>query len=409
MALSLVLHLPLTPLASLWGMWRAFTDTGEVVDMHEMTAIPIDLIEEEGPSTPPPPVEPATAEPAIAPEPAQPEKDPEAPKPERDAGAPDAEAADAGTDDAGPAADAGPSDAGLSDPIALKGAVRDVVDPNANVVLRVYTARIRKLPLGARVGRLLGSIYQWRDFFGPANIDPIQDVDQILVVGPQLRDSSAVVALLKLKVPEERIQQAIDGLVKSQGGQWVEDAGLPVAVAQADRAPRVFVMAGSGVVVVAPPKLQDDVTSKAKALSRALRDSGGAEVLSAKVKTPANALRGVFNAPKSIKLAKVHVVPTSNGGAEVIIEAEDEDAETATESADYLQQNVTAATELDLGIFGGFLGAQKTRFVESVAFSAQGSTIHGRITLTRDQIDTILNLVESYVVQPRPRRKAPAP
>ncbi|HVJ14607.1 MAG TPA: hypothetical protein VM686_04170, partial [Polyangiaceae bacterium] len=80
LAVSLVLHLPLTPLAQLFGLWRALTDTGEPADTVEMTGIPVDLIEEEeGPSTPPPPAEPPPAEPAVAPE--QPkEKDPEAPK-----------------------------------------------------------------------------------------------------------------------------------------------------------------------------------------------------------------------------------------------------------------------------------------------------------------------------------------
>lgn len=418
LVLSLLLHLPLTPLARLMGLWRAFGDAGAPVDVPEMTGIPVDLIEEdEGPPTPPPPAPEPPPEPAVAPEPTAPAKDPEQPKAERDAGAPDAGPSDAGAEDAGsadagPAADAGPSrDAGIADPIALKGDVRDVMDSNAAVQLRVYTARIRKLPLGARVGKLLGSIYQWRDFFGPAGIDPIRDVDQILVIGPQLRDSSGVVAVLKLRVPEQQIRQAIDHIVQADtaGGQWIEDAGVPVAIAQADRAPRAFVIAGPGVVVVAPPRLQEDVTRKAKALTRVLRDGGGAEVLSAKVKTPANALRGIFNAPRSIKQAKVLVVPTPDNGAEILIEAQDADAATAEESARYLESSVSVATEFDPGMLGSVFGFGKTKFVESVEFRAEGSTIHGRLYLTQKQIVTLLDLVGAYIGQPRPKRGPATP
>jgi hypothetical protein len=412
LVLSLVLHLPLTPLSGLFGLWRAL-DAGAPADIQEITGIPVDLLEEEEGIAAPPVSEPPP-EPLLAPpEPAAPEKDPEAPRPDQDAGAPDAGPED-GPEDAGPE-DAGPedagaqdSDAGLADPIALKGAVRDLSDPNLNVELRVYTSRVRKQPLGPRVGRLLGSIYQWRDFFGPANIDPIQDVDQILVLGPQLRDSSQVLAALRLKLPEARIREALDHLVRAdtKTGHWVEGAPIPLAVAQADRAPRVFAMAGSGVVVVVPPKLQDEVARKAKLLVRTLRDTAGVEVLRAKVRDPANALRGVFVAPPSIKVAKVYVLPTADGGAEVLIEAEDENPEAAEQSAEYLQRQVTAATELDLGGLGALVGLGKTRFVDVVSFTAKENTIVGRIVINRKQLEMALDMVEAYIVKPAQPKKS---
>ncbi|HEV8247445.1 MAG TPA: hypothetical protein VGP93_16830, partial [Polyangiaceae bacterium] len=297
-----------------------------------------------------------------------------------------------------------------SDPIALKGAERKVVDTNANVQLRVYTSRIRKHPLGGRIGKLLGSVYQWRDFFGPAALDPIRDVDQIVVVGPQFRDSSGVVAVLKLNVPDERVRIAIDALVKADPeGQWL-DAGAPSAIAHADRAPREFVLPAPGIVVVTPPgSLADEAAKIGGRWQSMMRDSGGAEVVSAKVKTPWRALSGVFNAPKSIKWARAQVTPTADRGVLIEIEAEDESAETANENAAHLQTAVTAATQLDLGVFGAFLGSAQHRFVEKVEFTAQGSTIHGKLTLTEQQLLTALDLVAAYIGQPRQvRRAAPA-
>jgi hypothetical protein len=131
-ALSLVLHLPLTPLAGLVGWWRSLLNQDAPLPSEQLTGIPIELLEEEGLPTPPPeaPPEPATSEPAA------PEKDPEQPKkPDLDAGVPDAGSKDAGPDDAGtdggPVADAGPADAGLADPIAVKGALRKVIDTSS--------------------------------------------------------------------------------------------------------------------------------------------------------------------------------------------------------------------------------------------------------------------------------------
>jgi hypothetical protein len=385
-ALSLVLHLPLTPLAGLVGWWRSLLNQDAPLPSEQLTGIPIELLEEEGLPTPPPeaPPEPATSEPAA------PEKDPEQPKkPDLDAGVPDAGSKDAGPDDAGtdggPVADAGPADAGLADPIAVKGALRKVIDTNAAVQLVIYNARIRKHPLGGRVGGLLGSIPQWRDFFGPAQINPVNDIEQMMIIGPQLRDSSEVLAALRLSVPDEQLKAAVEHIVRAdrQGGRWVEDAGVPVAIATADRAERVFVLLGSGVIVVAPPKVQNDITGNAKAFVRKMRSADHPDaIVSAKIKTPVNALRGVFKVPKTIKFAKVVVLATDAEGAEVIIEAEDQDEATAAESAKYLDREVEVVARQGL-----------IRAAQSVEFTSTGTRIDGRIVITKRNLLDILDAI----------------
>ncbi len=412
LALSMVLHAPFTPWAALIGALRAFAGSDEPpAEIEPLTAIPIDLLEEESPPTPPPA---AAAPPEAAPPetPKSPERAPEQPK-ERDAGAPDAGAVDAGPKDAGE--DGGPADGGvreraIADPLAVKGDARKVIDSDANVQLRIFTSRIRKHPLGGRVGRLLGSVYQWRDFFGPAALDPIADVDQILVWGPQLRDSSQVGAVLKLNVPDDRIHGAVDALVKSDPeGHWIEDAGVPSAIARADRAPRHFVLPAPGVVVVVPPgPVAEFAAQFGSALAGAVRDRGGSEVVSAKVKTPWRAFRGVFKVPQSISFAKGTVTPTPDGGALIEIEAEDESPETANSDAAYLETTITSVTQVDLGLLGAVLGGSTVRFVEKVEFSAQGNKIYGRITLTQEQIRRALDFADSYINQPRPKRLSDA-
>jgi hypothetical protein len=262
-------------LLSLWS------PPDDVVDSPPITGIPIDVIEDQAPPASAPeepkvtPDAPGAAEPVAA----KPSKKPIPPK-ITDAGPPDAEVEDAEADaavdagaphDAGLAAedagtplshgdagiaDAGPADAGtrpLTDPSLVAG-VQRVADSNANVRITLYTEKIRSNPLGARVGPLLGSLYQWRDFFGPAGVDPIKDIDQIYIVGPQLRDSSNVVAILRHHLPQARMRAAIDRIVTADklGGEWL-DAGVPVASAHADGSERRFVLANSETVVVTPP------------------------------------------------------------------------------------------------------------------------------------------------------------
>src|SRR5688572_26239385 len=242
---SLLLHSPFTPLAALFGLVAflrpADSESDEPVD--PITAIPIDLLEDMGPAggAPPKPADPEPVAPKeddsfkdLAVDEPKPEPRPK-PKPERPAAD-----ADGGADPEALASADGGSEAGaagtgssIGDPVALSGAAGRIADANANVRLIVYTERIRNQPLGPRVGMLLSQAPQWRDFFGPAGLDPIKDVDRILIAGPQLRDSSQVVAVLKYNVSEGRMRQALDAIVQRDpaNGGWL-DAGVPAATAR---------------------------------------------------------------------------------------------------------------------------------------------------------------------------------
>ncbi|HEX2674767.1 MAG TPA: hypothetical protein VHM25_28020, partial [Polyangiaceae bacterium] len=338
LVVSVLLHVPLTPWAALAGLLSVWSPPVDDAEAPPITGIPIDVIEDEPPPAPQPPA--AAAEPASAGEPvvvSKPKRKPEPAKTIVDAGAPDAEAdaeadagdagaADAGVRDAGKAssdagpeekdagavADAGPGDAGtkpLSDPSVVAG-VKRVADPNANVRITLYNERIRENPLGARIGPLLGSLYQWRDFFGPSGVDPIKDIDQIYIVGPQLRNSSNVVAILRHHLPAAKMHAAIDSLVRSDklGGEWL-DAGVPVASAHADGAERRFVIANAQTVVVTPPSAFAAAAAAGKQLT--LRPSKGPEAALIYLATPWRAFMGLpVKVPESIRWARIRITPT---------------------------------------------------------------------------------------------------
>lgn len=436
---SLLLHAPITPLFALLGLfsWLAPPDD-DLDDAPPITAIPIDLIEDSllgepapAPAAPTPPAEPEVAAPELPAEKPKPPKVqpkdaglPDAEPP--DAGAPDAEppdaaVADAAATDAGVAeadagpADAGPADAGsgkgdggLGDPVSMVGGDRNhVVDTNANVRIAIYTEKIRRHPLGPRIGKLLGSIHQWRDFFGPAGIDPIRDVDRVMVTGSQLRNSKDVVAILKLNVGQERIRGAIDAIVRAdtQHGEWL-DASVPAATAHADRAPRVFVLGSAGTVIVTPPSALENVLKGAKRLS--LRPAAGPEVALAYLVTPHRVKGLPIRIPDTILWAKITITPSESGGAFLQATALDKTPELAAEHAEELERAINAAVSLDLGLIGTFLGLSGRPLANNVQFSAQGAEIHGEASLTPAQMQEILGLVETFFVAPPPRRTAPA-
>ncbi len=406
---SLLLHTPLTPLIGLLGLVSFLSlRKPEPVPEEPLTTIPVDLLDgdEPGAAAPPPPAPVVAAPPEGVVEPSAPPKPKPKPKPKQpieDAGIVDAEAPDAATRDAeapDAALDAGlpdaaatpsdagsdaASDAGIADAdagtpnpmAALAGDAKKVVDPNANVQLIIYPEKIRNHPLAPRIGQLLASVYQWRDFFGPAKLDPIRDVDRILIVGPELRDSSNVAAIIQHNVGQARMHEALDAIVHAdpEHGEWL-DAGVPAATAYADRAPRVLVMPSPKVVVVVPPNLKE------AALGVAL--------------------------PHGIAWAKVWITPSDGGGAVVEAEAEDESPEAATKDAAALNAQIQDALSMaaSVSLLGQmFLGTRATRWVENIELHADGNKIRGTATLTEEQIERLLEMVRGSLVE---RRSAPS-
>jgi hypothetical protein len=425
-ALAVALHLPFSPLLGLLGLIRFAGGQSDAPALPPVTEIPLDILDDDGSAASKPAATPdsqaaAATQPEAAlppdPEPVvtkpkKPKEPPDAGAPEpRDAGAPDAsKSSDAGAAPVG-AADGGPSHKpgeGIGSPVAGIGDKR-VIDPNANVQLLVHTDRVRHHPLGARVGPLLRNVYQWRDFFGPTAIDPIRDIDRMLIVGPQLRDSRDVVAILQFNVPQERIRAAVDVLVaRDPEGGWL-DAGVPVAKAHADRGERAFVFPSPQVLVVTPPSAE----ASAERLPRKFRLPApkGDEIALAKISTPWRAFLGLpVVIPKSITSAELRLSPREDGGLVIDVLAHDETEPLARSDAEALTAALTAATSLDLGMFGAVLfGSSRKKFIEKGSFEPDGSEIRGEIVLTRPQVETLLELAGGLLGgSPRPRATASA-
>lgn len=436
MLISLVLHVPLTPLAALFGLaLLLLPHRDDSPPSPPVTEIPVDLFLETDELTPSSPgtrpVEPEpVADSALVERPAAPRVGLDAGVPpdagalfDAGRGATDAAIADAGAPDAATERDRTPIDSGVADaalepsdagtterrPLAVVGA-RGVVDPNANIRVLIDTQRLRGHALGARIGSMLGSVYQWRDFFGPTGIDPVRDTDRIFITGPALRDSSAVVALIQHRLEPARLRAAIDLLVqRDRTGHWF-DGGVPVAKARADRADRFFVLPAPNLLVVTPES----------ALKSALRlgprtrlpQIPAPEIVTAHVQTPWRAFIGTgLSIPRSLAWAEARVIANAGGGATIRFLAEDESAETAQQSAARLEQAVGEGLDLlanATNLFGFLFGAKTPRLAESISFQAQGKQVVGVLIFNESQVLRILDLARRLVVPPSGRRAAPA-
>jgi hypothetical protein len=405
--LSVVLHVALTPWAALIGFisWLGLSDPVPVHDLPPITAIPVDLIEEE-PGPDPGDPQPAEQAPAIvAPEPKVPPAEaPEAPKTAKQPSkAPPKPGT--GEDEENRDAEKGP-DKRLGDAVALSGSAGKLADANANVRIKIDTEKVRQQPLGARIGEVLGRVPQWHDFLGPAKLDPIRDIDRILIAGPQLRDSSEVVAVLKYNVDDAAMETAIDSLVQRSSGEWL--SGPPkAATAEADGAERIFSFIAPSLVAIVPPSARADAL-RVRKKGVSFPAIPGDAVLVATIQTPHKVYTGLpFQFPKTLKWIRASVTPAPDGSAVALIEAEDASEADARAHSEWLERSVLTvaspkgwAAAAAKFLYGG------SRFLEEVEFHAEGSRINGTLRATPEQLASVLSMVEGVINSWNP--KAPA-
>ncbi|HMA91539.1 MAG TPA: hypothetical protein VKP30_02590, partial [Polyangiaceae bacterium] len=275
LVLSAILHLPLTPLGPLFGLLSLLMHLESNVPdepVEEFTAIPVELLAGQAPTpeaAPGPAQAPAANEVVIAPPKPKPPKKPKlAPI---DAGLPDASldasvdaAVDAGVADAAVNADASldagqlptdagapiPGDAGAGDagakrpdPFAIAGELGKFQKGNVNVRIHLFVEPLRAHPAGPVIADLLSREPQWEQFLGPSGLDPLQAFTKIVIMGPQLVDSSQVGIFLEYEGEPSAMRKAVDALVqRSEGARWETKNKKPVAHVQAAGGERVIIL-----------------------------------------------------------------------------------------------------------------------------------------------------------------------
>jgi hypothetical protein len=282
--------------------------------------------------------------------------------------------ADAGAD--------GSSNGTSGDSLGLASTLeRTTNQQKANVVLVLWTVQLRGHPLGRRLAALLGCNPQWRDFLGNG-VDPLADFDGIMLSGPRFSDSSKVTVMVQTKMAPARIRDILGGLVTRSGpnGRWLETPpGELGARFRADRADRVAATHPRDLLFITPPEGYEQIRRIREPLALPA-DKGRAVALS--VVNPWRPARRVgLVLPETLSEMRLEITPRADGGAELSIRADDADPATAARDAAMLHDQ--------LGQFSLFIG--------DVPVSAAGATLQADLRLSRLTSSLLLGMIEGSI------------
>jgi hypothetical protein len=236
----------------LWATLVLFKAPGLDIEFQVPIDVELGLSEEVAAAlTPPaPPPEPPPSAPAEAPAEKSTKKDKDKEKAHQpDAGVPESDGGVLEAPDGGPEEpDAGPPL--LADPNAAPG---ERLPPGAQIAVRVDMTRIRNSPVAEDVRALLAAVPDWKALLNGSGIDPVSQLDRLLIATPNLQRDKIVVAG---RFVGERavVDQAVQRLAEAQHveAHWHVESGVRVAPwASQDDTPRVIALVGPSHFVIA--------------------------------------------------------------------------------------------------------------------------------------------------------------
>jgi hypothetical protein len=396
LAVSLAVHGALVPLDVPHGF--------QMNDVEGEVGIPIDVFTADDQPSKPPAAEPN----APAEDPGrEADKPPPAERselaPHRDAGARDAAtdaspgsptdaASQLGADAAIALAGDDGGGAGRRDPEAILGA--DSVRADVVLVYLVINAEvIRAHPVGARMGYLLRGIPQWDEFMSGTDIDPIRDADWVAISGPSLINTARDMVLVHYSAPDAVVDRAVRVVSSKYTHGGPIDAGVRgvrAVLMHADRAERVLLRPQPHLLAVVPPSVAERFARYLVSVRPAEHPHRG-EAVYLRLVDPHHPMPEV---PDSITEMRLRVVARPDEGADVFIDGDTKDADTAAQAADGVRRLIRRHNDtLTALVTHGLL--------DHVEVTSERSTVKVQLTATRDQIETLVAIVGGYLgVQP---------
>jgi hypothetical protein len=406
---AFAVHLPFTPLPFILRLLGAYLNRADTSwdYQDDSVIIPISLVDEpsapaKGPDSPGPVA-------AGAGEDGKPKVQP--PEPSKDAGVADAGEpdviSDGGTDappdarkpreprdgggDRAPLAAGGGGDAGggagRKDTLALAGGLKKMVKGKPNVALVFWFSTMREHPLGPLVGSLLSCNPQWRDFLGDL-IDPLQDLDGVMLVGPRMTETSKVTILVQSRMEDAKVRQVMGAIganahQRGMGGPIDAGAGTQAIRFHADRADRIAFTHPKNLIVVTPPEGFEQLQAMREPMSL---PPGKGQAMSVTMVNPWRPLRAVgMHLPETLSEIRVNAFATDTGGVRLEIEFDDLDAASAAAHAADLTDQTRAAAGM---------------LLSDVTFVAEENRLHAETRLSRITSAIALGFVRNMICPP---------
>jgi hypothetical protein len=267
-----------------------------------------------------------------------------------DASVADASVADARARDAGPRVrDAGARDAAVEPALANQadaGAAR--IPPGAQIALRVDMTRIRNSPIAPDVRRLLAAIPDWKALLDGSGIDPLEQLDRLLIATPNLQREKIVLAGRYLG-GEQVVRDAVAKLGQARGvpTPWRTQGNVQIAPwANADATPRMIALIGPEHFAIAReedlPRVLAIASARAKGKKKqgqhpadALLSMEENEGISVEIEGAANFVRkGRRGVPEHLRLSAIEL-PRLRADLHGVLSYAD--ATAAADAVDYLK------------------------------------------------------------------------
>jgi hypothetical protein len=243
--------------------------------------------------------------------------------------------------------------------------------------------------VGAKLGFLLRGIPQWDEFMSGTDIDPVRDADWVQISGPSLINTANDVVLVRYSAPDPLIDKAVDVVSRKydRGGPY--DVGVPgmkASLAHADRAERVLIRPRPHVLVVVAPRFASKIARQLVQMPVPAHNRPG-EAVFLKLVNPHHPMPEI---PESITEMRLRAVPRDDLGVDVFIEGDTKDAETAAAAAEELRRlvrrhNDALTSMVTHGVF------------DRVQTGYDGPMVKSHLTVTLDQIETLVALVSAFL------------
>ena len=341
-----------------------------------------------------------------------------------DAGVDDAGLYDAGVDagrrrrrDAG--VDAGPLIAASE--TGGEGDASARIPAGAQIALRLDLAIVRASPLSRDVAALLAAIPDWQLVLEGSGLDPLVDLDRVLLASPNLQRAQMVMAGEHAHAAEGEDGTAwMRGVVERFGSArgvptpWRDELGVQVAPwPNVDETPRVVTILGPRHFALCRPEDLERVLAIAMARDAAqveespddLRTRGAAALLSMEPNEALSlevegARRFIRRGDPALFPARVRTSMSREGEHHVKLRvwARYDDAEQAEQAMEYWNAQREALAGQTMVSLLGFSGPLRDASVVREAYELQVESL-----LTHRQVRAILGFLEGAVRRPRPR------
>ena len=303
-------------------------------------------------------------------------------------------------------------------PSAISGPSR--IPPGAQLALRIDMKRIRESPLGSDVTQFLRGVPDWQMLLDGSGIDPVEDLDRLLLASPNLERDRLVLAG-RHRRDEAFSSQSVGRMARARGRRvsWKQRFGVRVAPwHNLDPTRRSIALLSAQHFAITRPKDLQRVLALTKA--RELRDAeeegvvaargpdallsmGPQEALSLEIEGVHRFVRGsARHVPVRLRIAIRETGPNQATVNALATYRSMRDAEEASrywrKVADFYSQQLV----MTLAGFG--------RTLRRMTLAPKGERVRVSFTLSSDQIRFILSYLEGRLgVAGATSRPLPAP